>query len=231
MKRNMLYLSLKPSQQRIGWLLAICFLGGCLLLGMRLMAWSCLLALAILVAAAWLLQDFWKESLDNLPLLGKKVWLQPLLAVILNTVICTAINDIALLYQMPYFVGSGWGPVLWDVRADVLRQQSLFWLVAAGLVLVVPVVEELFFRQLIFSSLYTRSSFLANVLSVTLFALFHGILFLGAVDTPYLVLYSFQFVPMGIFLCWLYCSTDSIFSPIFMHMLCNALVVYTACNY
>ena len=231
MNKNMLYLPLKPKQQVIGWLLAVCFAAGNLLLGARLFAWTALLALLLAAAAAWLLRDFWKESLDNLPLLGKSVWLRPVLATVLNLVICTAVNDIALFYQMPYFVNFGWGPTLWDVRAALLAQQPLFWLIAAGMVLLLPVVEELFFRQLIFSTFHSRSNFLTYVLSVGLFAIFHGMLFAGVVDTPYLVLYSFQFVPMGIFLCWLYCSTDSIFSPIFMHMLCNALVVYAARHY
>lgn len=231
MKINTLYLPLNKKETICGWILAPVYIAGSLLLGAERIGFLCLLALAGVLACVALMGAFHRQTLFNAQLLGKKVWLRPIFAVLAQLVISTCIHDIFMFYEVHYFVASDWGPALWDIRAYILQAHPLFWLLAAGTVLILPVIEELIFRQLIFTTFYPKSKGLAFFLSVALFAAFHCVSFIGMMEPLYVAIYSLQFIPMGLLLCWLYCSTDSILSPILMHALCNALVVYTAWGY
>lgn len=229
---NTLYLPLSKKESLAGWIIAPIYIVLCLVLSLVNFGLMCLVSVIAAVLLVVLLRDFVKETIFNVTLLGKQVWLKPLLAVVINIVVCTAFNDLLLLYQVPIFVDSDWGPVLWDVRAAVIAGSDGFWWIAVAMVLVVPVVEELIFRQLIFTTFHPISKTLATFLSVVLFVAFHAVPFLGATGIDvYIFVYAFQFIPMGLLLCWLYQSTDSIVSPILMHILRNALLISTAMRY
>lgn len=231
MEHNMLYLPMTDKEHRTGWICALLYAAGCLAL--RENYWLvCLFAVVSCVVLALLFRDFVRRSINTLALLPASIWFKPLLAVLLSSVICTVLNDLLLFYELPYFVPTGWGPALWNVQAAVISGKQPLWLMALMVVLVIPVVEELLFRGVIFGSIYPKSAFLGFLVSVLLFALFQTRLFAVHVnDSLYTIIYFFQFVPMGLFLCWLYRSTNSIFSPMLMHILSNALLLSALPNY
>ena len=98
-----------------------------------------------------------------------------------------------------------------------------FWLMAIGTVVLVPVTEELLFRGVLFRGFYDRSSALAWVISVVCFALIHVLGFVGSADALTLFLCFVQYLPAGLILCWCYCKTDSILTPILIHMAVNLI--------
>lgn len=231
MNINTLYLPLSKKELPLACVLSLVFLvaGLCLV---NISYWLfCLLTLVIAGVLAFTMRDFLSQTGYNLTLFGKGVWLKPLLAFVLNLVITTVFNDLALFYNLPYFVTTGWGPTLYDIRAAVLSDYQNLWLITLFVVILLPAVEEFIFRQTVFSLIFPKSRFFATFLSIALFATFHVLPYIGMMDSVYLAIYAFQFIPMGIFLCWLYTSTDSLAAPTLMHMLCNILVMRAAWNY
>ena len=99
-------------------------------------------------------------------------------------------------------------------------------LMAIGTMLLVPVVEELFFRGLIFRNLHGRSHVAAYLVSMVLFSLLHVVGYIGAYSPLLLLMCFLQYLPASFCLCWCYCQTGTIITPIFMHALTNAMSVY-----
>ena len=96
-------------------------------------------------------------------------------------------------------------------------------LMAIATIILVPLAEECLFRGLIFRNLYDISAPLAWVVSVAGFSAIHLVGFLGTL-TPMELLISFlQYVPAGISLAWAYSKADSIFAPILIHAMVNAI--------
>lgn len=229
---NVIFLPLKKKETLWGILIAAIYLPVSMGLEAAVPAgryWVVCLFSAIAAAAAVLCaRRFFAETLQCLRLVGKQLIWKPLLAVLLCRVICVAVNDLALFFQLPYFVSSDWGPLLWDVRSAGLSaaaQTSLLPVLVTVIVLM-PFVEEFLFRGVILGNLYQKNSVLAVMVSVILFTVFHTLPYLGVVGDPaYLCCYGFQFIPMGLFLSWLYISTDSIVPPMAAHMILNAILM------
>ena len=99
--------------------------------------------------------------------------------------------------------------------------QLIIW----GTVLLVPVVEELFFRGLIFRNLYSKNQVVAYLLSMVLFSLIHVAGYIGSFSPLHLLMCFIQYLPASFCLCWCYCQTGTIITPIFMHALTNAMSV------
>ena len=99
-------------------------------------------------------------------------------------------------------------------------------LIICGTVFLVPVVEELFFRGLIFRNLAGRNHVAAYLVSMVLFSLLHVAGYIGAYSPLHLLLCFLQYLPASFCLCWCYCQTGTIITPIFMHALTNAMSVY-----
>ena len=107
-------------------------------------------------------------------------------------------------------------------------------LVGAGvlhlLVMLMPLVEEPLFRGLLFGATRRYSRVLGYVLSTLVFALYCVWQFVysyGTVDFRYLLLFL-QYVPMSLALTWCYDNGGSIWSPIALHMVLNALILASA---
>ena len=92
-------------------------------------------------------------------------------------------------------------------------------------VFLVPVVEESFFRGLIFRGFYNKSRVLAYCVSTLAFAAIHVIPYLGTYDLGLLGLCLLQYLPAGLFLGWAYAKADSIFAPILMHITINQIAM------
>ena len=90
-------------------------------------------------------------------------------------------------------------------------------------VVLAPVVEECFFRGLLFRGLYDRSPAAAWTASVALFAVVHVAGFIGWYS-PMALLASFvTYIPAGVVLCVTYQRSGSIIAPILTHALVNLM--------
>ena len=98
-------------------------------------------------------------------------------------------------------------------------------LIICGTVFLVPVVEELFFRGLIFRNLAGRNHVAAYLVSMVLFSLLHVAGYIGTYSPLHLLLCFLQYLPASFCLCWCYCQTGTIITPIIMHAVTNAMSV------
>ena len=104
--------------------------------------------------------------------------------------------------------------------------QQHFGLMTMGTVILVPIVEECFYRGLIFRTLYDRSHALAYITSMVLFSLAHVLGYVLFVDFGTLVLCFFQYLPAGFALAWAYRHSGSIFSSVLIHMSVNQVGMF-----
>ncbi len=99
------------------------------------------------------------------------------------------------------------------------------------LVVLMPLVEEPLFRGLLFGATRRYSRVLGYVLSTLVFLPFtasgSSSISYGTVDFRYLLLFL-QYVPMSLALTWCYDNGGSIWSPIALHMVLNALILASA---
>lgn len=101
--------------------------------------------------------------------------------------------------------------------------QDNFTLMTIGTVLLVPVVEECFYRGLIFRNLYAKSPVLAYILSMVFFSAAHVLGYITLVDWTTLGLCFLQYLPAGFALAWSYRRTGSVFTSILIHMSVNQI--------
>ena len=233
---NVLFIPLNKKETRLGFVIAGIYLLTSFFLeatGNQLL--QLLLLLPMFAAVAIVGRRFFKETFTCLPLTGKQLIWKPLLAVLGHRAVCFLVHDLFLLLEFPYFTASDWGPVLWDIRVYLLETHTSAhqWLTAVCLVILAPIVEEFLFRGVILGTLYPKRSALAVIFSVALFAALHTLPYvthafsaMGSDAALYLCLYAFSYIPMGLFLTWLYISTDSIFAPMIMHMIINYGLVF-----
>lgn len=95
-------------------------------------------------------------------------------------------------------------------------------------VILVPVVEEVLFRGLLFGSIRKRNRTAAWIASAVLFAVYSVWTFAVAYgDARYLIL-ALQYLPMSLALTWCYDRGGSIWSPILLHAIFHAIVLFGA---
>ena len=97
-----------------------------------------------------------------------------------------------------------------------------FFLMAIGTVVLVPPVEECFYRGLIFRNLYGVSRLAAYLVSMAVFAFIHIIGYIQSYTPWQLIIAFLQYLPAGLCLAWSYAKSDTVFSPIVIHALVNA---------
>jgi len=95
------------------------------------------------------------------------------------------------------------------------------------IVLIAPFVEEVLFRGLVFGNLKGKSLPVAYVLTCVLFALSHVWQF--AVDGPTVTrfLVMLQYLVPGFMLAWSYDRSGTLWTPIALHAVFNALALWT----
>lgn len=96
------------------------------------------------------------------------------------------------------------------------------------LVVLMPVVEEPLFRGLLFGSLRRHSRVLGYLLSALIYGVYCVWQFTyayGTVDLRYLLL-ALEYLPMGLALAWCYDNGGSIWSPVALHAVLNALTLW-----
>ena len=98
------------------------------------------------------------------------------------------------------------------------------------LVVLMPMVEEVLFRGMLFGNARRYSRVFAYVLAVPVYAVYCVWQFVyayGVIDWWYLLL-AIQYLPMSLALCWCYERSESIWSAIFLHMAINGGMLYTS---
>lgn len=93
-------------------------------------------------------------------------------------------------------------------------------------IVLAPVVEEPLFRGLLFGCIRPRSRLLAYVVSAALFALYHVWQYVVLTGDLSLLLYCLLYLPVSVGLAWAYDRSGSIWSPIVMHGIINAVSLY-----
>lgn len=140
-------------------------------------------------------------------------------------------KGLALYYCITFllsFVLATWvGPDFSNVNDETIIELSKEYpaLFAFGTVLLVPVVEEIFFRGLLFQSNYRKYPKFAFWLSVLCFAAVHIVDFIGREDLKTLLACFIQYLPAGIALANAYVASDTIATPILMHIIINSIAV------
>ncbi len=94
---------------------------------------------------------------------------------------------------------------------------------AFATVFLVPITEETFYRGLIFQGLYQKNRSLAYCLSTLVFAGIHIMGYIGLSDWQTLLLCFVQYLPAGLALAWSYEKTDTIITPILIHIIVNQI--------
>ena len=90
-------------------------------------------------------------------------------------------------------------------------------------VFLAPPVEETLFRGLLFGNIHSKNRILAYVVSVLLFAVLHVWSYVGSVGWVNAALAAVAYLPAGIALGWTYEKSDTIWAPIVVHALINAV--------
>lgn len=104
--------------------------------------------------------------------------------------------------------------------------QGRSFLMLLGTVVLAPPVEECLYRGLIFRNLYGKSRWAAYTVSILAFALIHVLGYLGQYSPLHLSMAVLQYLPAGLCLAWAYAKADTIFAPIFIHAIVNAVSLY-----
>ncbi|MBE7016932.1 MAG: CPBP family intramembrane metalloprotease [Ruminococcaceae bacterium] len=98
----------------------------------------------------------------------------------------------------------------------------------AAVIFMAPIVEEVLFRGALFGGLRKKSRVWAYILSMVIFALCHVWQYaLVAMDWTVLI-FVLQYLPAAFALAWAYERSNSIWVPIGIHMLINAMSITAA---
>ena len=89
-----------------------------------------------------------------------------------------------------------------------------------------PFVEEVLFRGLVFGCLKEKSRIFAYILSCALFAFLHVWTAVSNWDLGYLIL-MLQYLVPGLVFAWAYEHSGTLWTSILLHMLVNALSLFT----
>lgn len=108
--------------------------------------------------------------------------------------------------------------------AAMIRENRAIML--AGTVFLAPLAEECVFRGLVFQGLHRRSRPAAYLVSMALFSLVHVVGYWGELSPLRLLESVIVYLPAGFALAWSYEKADTIFAPIVMHSVINAISFY-----
>jgi len=134
---------------------------------------------------------------------------------------CSKVMDFAMSYLLPNFRNVN------DSAITVMAHTN-YTLTAIGVVLLVPLVEEVLYRGLIFRNLYRSSQVAAYLVSMAAFAAIHVLGYIGSESVTTLVICFLQYLPAGLCLAWTYTKADNIFAPVIVHALVNAIAIGAA---
>ena len=109
-----------------------------------------------------------------------------------------------------------------DTAVYELIAQSRAAMIVCAVVLG-PLVEETLVRGLLFGVLRRKSRILAYVVTIVFFALLHVWQYIASQQFLGIFMAALQYVPAGIALGWTYEKSNTIWAPIALHMVINAI--------
>ena len=131
---------------------------------------------------------------------------------------CTQITTWAVRQLVPGFAN-------YNDQAITDMVSGNYFLMAVGTVVLVPLTEECMFRGLIFRNLYGKSRWAAYIISIAAFAVIHIIGYIGVYQPLELLMAFLQYLPAGLCLAWAYTKADTIYAPIVIHAIINAVSI------
>ena len=105
--------------------------------------------------------------------------------------------------------------------------QENYGLMTLSTVLLVPIVEECFYRVLLFRNIYDRSPWIAYLASMVIFSFVHVAPYIGTDSFGTLALCFVQYLPAGFALAFAYRRSGSIFASVLIHMTVNQIGMLT----
>lgn len=131
---------------------------------------------------------------------------------------CSRAMDTIMTHLLPGFQNVN------DASISAMAHTN-YTLMAIGVVLLVPLTEEVLYRGLIFRNLYRSSQVAAYLVSMAAFAAIHVLGYIGTESVTTLVICFLQYLPAGLCLAWTYTKADNIFAPVVVHALVNAIAI------
>lgn len=109
-----------------------------------------------------------------------------------------------------------------DQTVMELAAQSRIAMVICGVILA-PMIEETLVRGLLFGVIHRHSRIAAYIVTILFFAAIHVWQYALLYDWKSVLLAALQYVPAGIALGWTYEKSNTIWAPILLHMVINAI--------
>ena len=128
----------------------------------------------------------------------------------------TSLITVAITWVYPEFLNI-------NDQSIMLMAQEHYGIMFIGTVILVPIVEEAFYRGLIFRQLFDRRPIAAYLVSMAIFSVIHIAGYVGIEDALTLLMCFFQYLPAGFALAWCYHRTGSIFTSVLLHMTVNQI--------
>ncbi len=170
------------------------------------------------LAGLWIFRPLLTRSAKVIPARVKEF----LLTVVLGTAgyfACAWGLEFVISRLVPGFANANDGSI-------ALLARENFLLTAIGTVLLVPPFEECMYRGLILGLLHQRAPKAALPLSALIFALVHVVGYVGVYSPLALGIAVVQYLPAGFFLGWAYQKSGTLFSPILIHAIVNAIGIF-----
>ena len=225
---NMLYITPLPKEKRIGWLLFLPAIVLPLIFPSDNLLLKGCYYLALLIATVLTFRTFLTDSIQSYTgSLFSFLWKTVLMFVVAELV-TTVMNDGFLLLQIRGFVWGENGPFFlsnYDLYwLDVFSQGP--WVAMILLVLILPVIYTILVHGLFFNTLYQKYPALAFFLTTVLFALIHTLPYIEHYSLVQTLVLFMQYVPTALILSFAYCMTESIYSPMLIHIAIKAYIIY-----
>ena len=90
-------------------------------------------------------------------------------------------------------------------------------------IILAPIIEETLVRGLVFGSLHRTSRWLAYIVSCFLFVFMHNWQYFGLYPALSILLSCLPYIPASVALAWVYEKGGTIWAPITLHALINAM--------
>ena len=226
-KSKLLYVSMSSTEKILGWLymafsllalpIVLNWLNGQLADPMNEGTLNFVLYLTNFLFILCIFRRFLRDSLVAA---WRDIW-NFIQAVILGYVAhwaCKQAMEMIMSYLLPGFSNIN------DASITAMAKSN-YTLMTIGVVLLVPLAEEMLYRGLIFRNLWQSSKVAAYLLSMAAFSAIHVLGYIGSEDITALVVCFLQYLPAGLCLAWTYTKADNIFAPTLVHAIVNAVAI------
>ena len=116
-------------------------------------------------------------------------------------------------------------PDFTNINDNIVTQLSQEHRIFMGIatMFLVPISEETLYRGLVFQGFHRKNRLLAYGLSALIFGAIHVMNYIGLYDWLTLLLCFVQYLPAGLVLAWAYEKTDTVITPIIIHITINQI--------